>query len=120
MYIVGFASFLTLVWYPVAIYIYFSRYKLLKPINLLITFIYLLVCWYVVIGDLELRLQERLTIFFIPLVGYTFLMKIFNKFSLPQKIAPHFMWKIMFIAILLATVSGLTITGIVMFTNWEI
>ena len=120
MYIVGFVVFLILVWYPIAIYLYFLRSKLLKPINLFITSIYLLVCWYFVIGDLELRLAERLTIFFIPLVGYTFLMKILNPLPMPQRIAPHFMWKIIFIAILLATVNGLIITGIVTFTNYEI
>jgi len=103
----------------VAIYLYFLQSKLFKPINFIVTSVYLLLCWYVVIGDIKLQLVERLIIFLFPLISYMYLIKKLNKFPLAKKVKPMFMWKISFISISLAIMSVLTVMGILRFTNWQ-
>ena len=120
MYIAIFIIFLMAVWYPVSMFVYMFRSKFLKPINLVITFIYLLICWYLVIGDINLQIRERMTIFFLPFVCYLFLITKLNTLPLPQKLKPHFMRNISIIAVSFTVVSALVIKGILVLTNLEI
>lgn len=120
MYIAIFIIFLMLVWYPVSMYVYMFKSKFLKPINLVITFIYLLICWYLVIGDINLQITERLTVFFFPFVCYILLITKLNTLPLPQKLKPHFIRNISIIAVSFTIMSILIIKGTLVFTNLEI